>query len=297
MLDRLLTEQANPATRNLDALSTLDMMRALNAEDAKVAAAVAEVLPQIAAAVDGIAERVAAGGALFYLGAGTSGRLGVLDASEIPPTFGAPPNLVQGIIAGGPPALTRSIEGAEDDADGGERDLLACAFGPGDAVVGVAASGRTPYVLGGLQYARRIGALTIALSTNPDPLIGRYAAITIAPVVGPEAVAGSTRMKSGTAQKMVLNMLSTGLMVKRGAVYGNLMVNVQLRNRKLWERARRMVEELAGCDAETALAALRAGQDVRLAVLMVRRGWAVDEARRRLEAAGGVLRRALETTE
>jgi N-acetylmuramic acid 6-phosphate etherase len=295
MLDRLLTEQANPDTATLDALPTTDLLRALNAEDAKVAAAVAAEIPSIARALDAICARLADGGRLFYIGAGTSGRLGVLDASEIPPTFGADPELVQGVIAGGEAALTRSIEGAEDHQEAGADDLRARGFGPKDALVGVAASGRTPYVVGGLRYAGGIGALTVALSTNPASVIAEHADIAIAPLVGPEAVAGSTRLKSGTAQKMVLNMLSTGLMVKRGAVYGNLMVNVQLRNAKLWARAQRMVEEIAGCDETTALAALKASEDVRTAVLMVRRGWSLEAAKQRLESAGGVLRTALES--
>lgn len=296
MLDRLLTEQSNPATARLDALSTEELLGALNAEDARVAAAVAAEIPSIARALDAVCERLAAGGRLFYIGAGTSGRLGVLDAAEIPPTFGADPELVQGVIAGGEAALTRSIEGAEDDESAGAADLEKRGFGAADALVGIAASGRTPYVIGGLRHARRIGALTIALSTNPSSAIADEAEISIAPIVGPEAIAGSTRLKSGTAQKMVLNMLSTGLMVRRGAVYGNLMVNVQLRNQKLWERARRMVEEIAGCGREAAQQALEASEDVRTAVLMVRRGWDLETARGRLEQAGGVLRKALDNS-
>lgn len=294
MLDRLLTEQSNPATARLDALPTQELLAALNAEDARVAAAVAAEIPAIARALDAICERLAAGGRLFYIGAGTSGRLGVLDAAEIPPTFGADPELVQAVIAGGEAALTRSVEGAEDDEAAGRAVLEARGLTGADALVGIAASGRTPYVIGGLRHARKIGALTISLSTNPASLIADEAEIAIAPVVGPEAVAGSTRLKSGTAQKMVLNMLSTGLMVKRGAVYGNLMVNVQLRNQKLWERARRMVEEIAGCDRNTAQQALEASEDVRVAVLMVRRGWDLETARLRLDQAGGVLRAALD---
>jgi len=296
VLDRLLTEQSNPATARLDALSTEELLGALNAEDARVAAAVAAEIPSIARALDAVCERLAAGGRLFYIGAGTSGRLGVLDAAEIPPTFGADPELVQGVIAGGEAALTRSIEGAEDDESAGAADLEKRGFGAADALVGIAASGRTPYVIGGLRHARRIGALTIALSTNPSSAIADEAEISIAPIVGPEAIAGSTRLKSGTAQKMVLNMLSTGLMVRRGAVYGNLMVNVQLRNQKLWERARRMVEEIAGCGREAAQQALEASEDVRTAVLMVRRGWDLETARGRLEQAGGVLRKALDNS-
>lgn len=297
MLDRLLTELSNPATANLDALPTMELLRALNAQDAQVAAAVATQIEPIARALDAIHQRLAGGGRLFYIGAGTSGRLGVLDAAEIPPTFGADPSLVQAVIAGGESALTQSFEGAEDSEQAGADDLCARGFAPADALVGIAASGRTPYVVGGLRHAGELGALTVALSTNPDSVIAAHAKISIAPLVGPEAVAGSTRLKSGTAQKMVLNMLSTGLMVKRGAVYGNLMVNVQLRNEKLWDRARRIVEEIAGCDAKTAETALRACEDVRTAVLMVRRQWDVRTARARIAAAGGVLRLALESAQ
>ena len=297
MLENLLTEQANPATANLDELPTVELLRALNAEDARVAAAVAEEIPSIARALDAIGERLAAGGRLFYIGAGTSGRLAVLDAAEIPPTFGADPELIQALIAGGQAALTRSVEGAEDDPAASRADLQARGFTSQDALIGVAASGRTPYVIGALRYARELGALTVALSTNPDAEIARYAEISIAPLVGPEAVAGSTRLKSGTAQKIVLNMLSTGLMVRRGAVYGNLMVNVQLTNAKLRARARRIVEQVAGCDSAKAQAALEAAGDVRVAVLMIRCRCDAEQAKQRLAEAGGVLRQALEPVE
>ncbi len=297
MLENLLTEQANPATANLDELPTVELLRALNAEDARVAAAVAEEIPSIARALDAIGERLAAGGRLFYIGAGTSGRLAVLDAAEIPPTFGADPELIQALIAGGQAALTRSVEGAEDDPAASRADLQARGFTSQDALIGVAASGRTPYVIGALRYARELGALTVALSTNPDAEIARYSEISIAPLVGPEAVAGSTRLKSGTAQKIVLNMLSTGLMVRRGAVYGNLMVNVQLTNAKLRARARRIVEQVAGCDSAKAQAALEAAGDVRVAVLMIRCRCDAEQAKQRLAEAGGVLRQALEPVE
>jgi N-acetylmuramic acid 6-phosphate etherase len=293
VLENLLTEQSNPATANLDALSTVELLRALNAEDARVAVAVAAEIASIADAVDAISERVAAGGRLFYIGAGTSGRLATLDAAEIPPTFGADPDLVQAVIAGGPTALTRSVEGAEDDLASGRADLETRGFGAADALVGVAASGRTPYVVGALRWAREIGALTVALSTNPESEVGHCAEISISPIVGPEAIAGSTRLKSGTAQKMVLNMLSTGLMVRRGAVYGNLMVNVQLTNEKLRDRGDRIVRRIAGCDSATARAALEASGDVRTAIVMILRGCDAELAGRRLREAGGVLRRAL----
>lgn len=295
MLDRLVTEQRNPATERIDAVSTEEMLRLLNAEDRKPAEAVGEVIPSIAAAVDRIFERVKRGGRVFYVGAGTSGRLGVLDASEIPPTYGADPELFQALIAGGPAALIESIEGAEDDSEAGARELAARGFHEADSVIGIAASGRTPYVIGAMDEARRLGGLVVALTTNPDSELSLHADIAIAPVVGPEAIAGSTRMKSGTAQKLALNMLSTALMIKLGHVYGNRMVRLKLANQKLWIRARRMVEEIAGCDPDTAARALEAVHDVRPAVLMARFGLSADEARRRIEAAGGVLRVALES--
>jgi N-acetylmuramic acid 6-phosphate etherase len=297
MLDRLVTEQRNPATERIDAVSTEEMLRLLNAEDRKPAEAVGEVIPSIAEAVDRIFERMQRGGRVLYVGAGTSGRLGVLDAAEIPPTYSAAPELFQALIAGGPEALVRSIEGAEDDPAAGARELSAKGFGEADSVVGIAASGRTPYVIGAMDEARRLGGLVVALTTNPDSELSRHADVTIAPVVGPEAISGSTRMKSGTAQKLTLNMLSTALMIKRGHVYGNRMVRLKLANEKLWIRARRMVEDIAGCDSETALGALRQTRDVRSAVLMARFGLSAEEANRRLDAAGGVLRAALESPE
>jgi N-acetylmuramic acid 6-phosphate etherase len=297
VLERLVTEQRNPATERIDAVSTEEMLRLLNAEDRKPAEAVGEVIPQIAEAVDHIFERMRRGGRVFYVGAGTSGRLGVLDAAEVPPTYGADPELFQALIAGGEAALVRSIEGAEDDPEAGARELAAKGFHGADTVVGIAASGRTPYVIGAMQQARKLGGLVVALTTNSGAELARYADITIAPVVGPEAIAGSTRMKSGTAQKLTLNMLSTALMIKRGHVYGNRMVRLKLANEKLWIRARRMVEELAGCDAATAQRALEATRDVRGATLMVRFNLSADEAHSRLAGAGGVLRTALETKE
>ena len=294
MLDRLITEQRNPATERIDAVSTAEMLSLLNQEDRKPAEAVGAVLPAIAEAVDRIFERMQRGGRVFYVGAGTSGRLGALDAAEIPPTFDAEPDLFRALIAGGEAALSRSIEGAEDDPAEGAAELAAAGFGPNDAVVGIAASGRTPYVIGAMDKARELGGLVIALTTNPDSEMSRHADITIAPVVGPEPIAGSTRMKSGTAQKLTLNMLSTALMIKRGHVYRNRMVRVKLANEKLWQRAQRLVEDLAGCDADTALHALEQTRDVRAAVLVARFGLAPDDAWQRLEAAGGQLRAALE---
>jgi N-acetylmuramic acid 6-phosphate etherase len=293
VLDRLVTEQNNPATERIDAVSTVEMLRLINAEDRKPVEAVGQAIREIAEAVDRIFERMQRGGRVFYVGAGTSGRLGVLDAAEIPPTYGADPELFQALIAGGPAALVQSVEGAEDDAEAGARELAERGFGAADAAVGIAASGRTPYVLGAMQQARKLGGLVVGLTTNPDAELARHADVTISPVVGPEAISGSTRMKSGAAQKLVLNMLSTALMIKRGHVYGNRMVHLKLANEKLWRRAQRMVEELAGCDPDTAMRALEAARDVRAATLMVRFGLTAEAARERLDAAGGVLRAAL----
>jgi len=294
VLDRLLTEQSNPATRDLDALPTAELLRVLNAEDKRVAAAVEAEIPNIARALDAIHERVSGGGRLFYLGAGTSGRLGVLDASECPPTFGVSPELVQGIVAGGEAALTRSIEGAEDDPEAGFAELTRRGLTFQDAVVGLAASGRTPYVVGAIARSRKLGALAVGLSCTPDSELARAAEIAIAPLVGPEAVTGSTRMKAGTAQKLVLNMLSTGLMVKLGYVYGNRMIRVRPVNDKLRDRATRLVAELSGRSYEEAGHALEQAEgDVRQAIIAARFALGPAEAAERLEAAGDNLRAAL----
>ena len=267
MLEKLLTEQANPASASIDALGTEEMLRVINGEDRGVAEAVAKEIPAIARAVDAIVASFRAGGRLFYIGAGTSGRLGVLDASECPPTFGVPADLVQGIIAGGERALSRSTEASEDDPASGARDLLARGFTARDALVGIAASGRTPYVLGAVEEARRLGAVTVGVSCTPDSELARAAAIAITPLVGPEVIAGSTRMKAGTAQKLVLNMLSTGAFIRMGYVYGNLMVNVQPTNAKLADRARRIVAQAAGVSAERAEELLEAADgNVRAAI-------------------------------
>lgn len=267
-LASLATEARNPLTEKIDQLPTLDMLRLINQEDAKVAAAVAAVLPQIAKAVDAIAERFTTGGHLFYLGAGTSGRLGVLDASECPPTFSVPATLIQGIIAGGDSALRKSSESSEDSAEKGAADLAANGFTPQDTLVGIAASGRTPYVLGALAHARKIGALTIALICVPNSEMAAAADISIAPVTGPEVITGSTRMKAGTATKLVLNMLSTGVMIKTGAVYGNLMVNMQATNVKLVDRAQRIVMAATGIDQSTATTLLQQAGSVKTAIVM-----------------------------
>ena len=252
MLENLLTEQPNPASAHIDTLSTEEMLRVINAEDRKVAEAVEREIPSIARAVDAIAAAFRRGGRMFYIGAGTSGRLGVLDASECPPTFGVAPDLVQGIIAGGEAALSRATETTEDDPAIGARDLTARGFTVNDILTGIAASGRTPYVLGAVAEAKRSGATTIGVSCTPDSELARAVDIAITPLVGPEVIAGSTRMKAGTAQKLVLNMLTTGAFVRMGYVYGNLMVNVQPKNSKLRDRAKRIIAQAAGVSYERA---------------------------------------------
>jgi N-acetylmuramic acid 6-phosphate etherase len=294
VLDKLLTEQANPASAAIDTLPTEQALRIINAEDRRVAAAVELEIPAIARAVDAIVAALEAGGRLFYLGAGTSGRLGVLDASEIPPTFSAPPDMVQGIMAGGEAALSRAAEISEDDAAMGVRDLSVRGFTAKDVLVGITASGRTPYVMGAVAEARRLGAVTVGICCTPDAELSRAVDFPIAPLVGPEIVAGSTRMKAGTAQKLVLNMLSTGTFVRMGYVYGNLMVNVQPKNEKLVDRARRIVERAAGVSVERAVELLaESGMSVRAAIVMGKAGVARGEAERRLAAAGGRVRQAL----
>ena len=293
-LEKLLTEQRNPASAEIDTLPTEEVLRIVNAEDHKVADAVESEIPSIARAMDAIVEAFQRGGRLFYIGAGTSGRLGVLDASECPPTFSVPPEMVQGIIAGGPAALSCATETTEDDPAIGARDLTERGFTARDVLVGIAASGRTPYVLGAVAEARRLGAVTVGISCTPDSELARAAAIAITPLVGPEVIAGSTRMKAGTAQKLVLNMLTTGAFIRLGYVYGNLMVNVQPKNAKLADRARRIVAQAAGVTYERAGELLdAAGDSVRAAILMGKTGAAREEAERRLAAAGGSISRVL----
>ncbi len=294
MLEDLLTEQPNPRSASIDALSTEEMLRVINGEDRQVADAVAREIPSIARAVDAIVASFRAGGRLFYIGAGTSGRLGVLDAAECPPTFGAPPEMVQAIIAGGDAALTRAVEAAEDDPALGARDLTARGFTGRDTLAGIAASGRTPYVLGAIAEARRMGAVTIGISCVPASDLARAVDIPITPRVGPEVVTGSTRMKAGTAQKLALNMLTTGAFIRLGYVYGNLMVNVQPTNEKLRDRARRIVANAAGCGRERAAALLAAsGNRVAAAIVMGKAGVEREEAERRLREAGGRVSLAL----
>src|SRR5215470_4774308 len=293
-LDQLLTEARNPASENLDQISTLDLLRTMHAADRDVLSAVDRELPNVARAIDAIVARLDNGGHLFYTGAGTSGRLGVLDASECPPTYNTPPELVQGLIAGGDVALRRSVERAEDDALQGRKDLEARGFSAKDVLVGIAASGRTPYVLGGIDYARQLGAVTVGLSCVPESQLAQRAEIAITPVVGPEVVTGSTRMKAGTATKLVLNMLSTGSLVRLGYVYGNLMVNVQPTNVKLRDRAARIISTLAELPYEKAAALLDEAGSVKTAIVMQRLGISKAEAEERLARVKGRLRQALQ---
>jgi N-acetylmuramic acid 6-phosphate etherase len=266
-LAALLTEQANPASARIDRLPTEEMLRVINDEDRRVAESVAAELPAIARAVDGIVEAIGKGGRLFYIGAGTSGRLGVLDAAECPPTFNVAPDLVQGIIAGGEGALSRATETTEDEPGIGVRDLRLHGFRAGDVLCGIAASGRTPYVLGAIDEANRMGALTIGISCTPDSELSRRVKIAIAPLPGPEVIAGSTRLKAGTATKLVLNMLTTGTFIRSGYVWGNLMVNVQPKNSKLLDRARRIVSSATGASYDDAALMLeQAGNNVRAAI-------------------------------
>lgn len=293
-LSQLPTEARNPATESLDELSTLNLVAAMHAADGEAVAAVQRELPQIARAIDAIVSRLEQGGRLFYLGAGTSGRLGVLDASECPPTYNTPPEMVQGLIAGGDVALRRSVERAEDDEAQGRRDLEQHGFSSKDVVVGIAASGRTPYVLGAVRYGRELGALTIGLSCVPESLLAEAAELAITPATGPEVVTGSTRMKAGTATKLVLNMLSTGTMVRLGYVFGNLMVNVQPTNTKLRDRAGRIIAMVTGLAYEDAVALLERAGSVKTAIVMEKLGVSREEAEERLKVARGRMRLALE---
>lgn len=292
-LAALPTEARNPATERLDELPTLEMLRVINEEDAKVAAAVAATLPQIAQTVDAIAQRFDQGGRLFYIGAGTSGRLGVLDASECPPTFSVPPTLVQGIIAGGDSALRRSSEASEDSPEQGAADLASHGFKKLDTLVGIAASGRTPYVIGAMHHAKGLGALTIALTCVPDSEMAAIADMSIAAVTGPEVLTGSTRLKAGTATKLVLNMISTGVMIKTGAVYGNLMVNVQPTNAKLVDRGQRIIMAATGVDQATAARLLTEASSVKTAIAMQKLSLGRAAAESRLAAAKNSLGRLL----
>lgn len=293
-LSKLVTEKRNPNTVNIDKVSTLEMVTMINNEDKLVALAVEKELPTIAKAVDVIAEAFEKGGRLIYSGAGTSGRLGILDASECPPTYGVSAELVQGIIAGGKEAIFKAKEGAEDSKELCVEDLKAIDFSSNDVLVGLAASGRTPYVIGGLEYAKEIGAATVAVTCNPDSELSHIADLSIAPVVGPEVVTGSTRMKAGTAQKLVLNMLSTGAMIKTGKVFGNLMVDVRATNKKLVERAKGIVVEATGASREDAERVLEeTAYNVKLSILMLLAEVSKEEGEKLLENANGHISKAL----
>ncbi len=296
MLDQLLTEHRNPATVHIDRLDTQSMLRVINEQDQSVPSAVAREIPNIARAVDAVAEALGRGGRLFYIGAGTSGRLGVLDASECPPTFGVSPDSIQGIIAGGEAALARATEASEDDPAAGERDLIERGFRATDVLAGIAASGRTPYVLGAVRKARSLGAATIGISCTPGSELSSAVDIAIELLTGPEVIAGSTRMRAGTATKLVLNMISTGAMIRLGYVFGNLMVNVQPKNVKLVDRAVRIVAEAGEVHPARALEIFeRAGRSVKTAIVMARRGLERDAAEALLARSGGRVAAALES--
>lgn len=291
-----ITEETNPKTRDIDRSSTLEIIRLINEEDKTVAEAVSRVLDRVAEAVDQIVERLASGGRLIYVGTGTSGRLGVLDASECQPTFGVSPDLVRGVIAGGYEALHRSVEAAEDDPEQAVRDLASLGVSTRDAVVSISASGNTPYTLGAVEYAKKIGAATVAITCNPASRMAAAAGVSIAPVVGPEVIAGSSRMKAGTAQKMILNMLSTATMIRLGLVYSNLMSNLRASNQKLRRRARAILAEEAEISAEEAARIFdAAGEDLRVALLMARSTLSRSDTERLLESHGNSVRRALES--
>lgn len=289
-----LTEQENPRTAHISSLPTEEIVSLMNQEDAGVAGAIARVLLEVTRAIDEIVKRLETGGRLFYIGTGTSGRLGVLDASECPPTFGVSPELVQAIIAGGYEACYRAVEASEDDAAAGANDLQARGFTKADALVGIAASGRTPYTVGALQYARELGALTVALTCAPDSAITKAVEISIVPVVGPEVIAGSTRLKAGTAQKIVLNMISTATMIRLGYVSGNRMTNVQTRNVKLHARAIRILMAEAELDEEPATRILNEAEgNLPAALVMAKTACQLSEAKEALAGSSGVVREAI----
>jgi N-acetylmuramic acid 6-phosphate etherase len=294
LVERRLTEKRNAASKKLDRMTAREIVQLMNREDRKVAVAVGRVSGAIARAADAIVGAIRKGGRLIYVGAGSSGRMGVLDAAECPPTFGTSPKLVVALIAGGRRAITRAVEGAEDSERDGARDLRAKKLTRRDVVVGIAASGTTPYVVGALRYARARGAMTVAVTSNLRMPVGRVAKIVIAPEVGPEVLTGSTRLKAGTSQKMVLNMLSTGVMARLGHVYENLMIDMLLTNEKLAERAVRILMEASSTSVSAAEQALRTGgHDLRVGLVMLKRRVGAGEAKRLISRAGGDLRKAL----
>lgn len=287
-LSKLTTEARNPRTENLDQMTPLEIVTVMNEEDGNVVAAVREVLPQVAQAIAWCTESLKKGGRIIYMGAGTSGRLGVLDAVECPPTFGVSPDMVVGLIAGGEGAFVKAVEGAEDSRTEGVQDLKNLKLEARDTVIGLAASGRTPYVIYGLQYAKEIGCKTVAVACNRDSAVGKEAELAIEPVNGPEILTGSTRLKSGTSQKMILNMISTGSMVGIGKAYQNLMVDVMQTNEKLVTRAENIVMEATGCKREQASETLvKAKGSVKLAIVMLLMNCSAGEAEKKLEKADG----------
>ncbi|MCZ7833761.1 MULTISPECIES: N-acetylmuramic acid 6-phosphate etherase [Atlantibacter] len=293
-LSQLLTERRNPASANIDTLSTLEMLTVINNEDRRVPEAITPYLPQIAQLVDRVAQAFAQGGRLIYIGAGTSGRLGILDASECPPTFGTRPEQVVGIIAGGHKAILSAVENVEDNREQGAADLQALNFSAKDVLVGLAASGRTPYVLGAMVYAKSLNACVAVVSCNPQSEMAALADIAITPAVGPEVVTGSTRLKAGTAQKLVLNMITTGAMIRSGKVYSNLMVDVEATNAKLIERQISIVMDATDCDRDTAQAALQqCNRHCKTAIVMVLSGLDAAQAKAVLEQHNGFIRLAL----
>jgi len=294
-LSKLITEDRNPNTINIDNVSTLEMLQLINEEDKKVALAVGKAKESIAIAVDVIAERLSLGGRLIYIGAGTSGRLGILDASECPPTYGVSHEMVQGIIAGGYTAIFKAVEGAEDDINLAKKDLIERGLSEKDIVCGIAASGRTPYVIGGMKYAREIGAAVICITMNPDSEMSKIADVPISVVVGPEVIMGSTRMKAGTAQKLVLNMLTTGAMIKLGKVYGNLMVDVKASNEKLIARAKRITMMATGESEANVEKVLKASNfNVKLSILSIITGLNIKEAEKLLDENKGYVQKAID---
>lgn len=294
-LSKMVTETRNPASAEIDTLPTLDMLAVINNEDKQVPGAVEATLPQVAQVVDRVVEAFAKGGRLVYCGAGTSGRLGILDASECPPTYGTPREQVVGLIAGGHPAILQAVENAEDSREMGQQDLINLEFNDRDVLVGIAASGRTPYVLGAMAYAKSLGATVAAISCNPNSEMSQAADIAIEPIVGPEVVTGSSRMKAGTAQKLILNMITTGAMIRSGKVYGNLMVDVEATNAKLLQRQVNIVVEATQCSQQEAAAALDAcHRHCKTAILMVLSGLGADDARALLSKNQGFIRSALE---
>lgn len=293
-LDQLTTEARNPDTSRLDTMAPIQIVTIMNREDENVIRGVKEVLPQVASAIEWVKEAFEAGGRLIYMGAGTSGRLGVLDSVECPPTFGVSPDMVVGLIAGGDKAFVKAVEGAEDSETLAQEELEAQGLSSKDIVIGIAASGRTPYVISGLKYAHTVGCRTVAIACNKNSAVGAAADLAIEPEVGPEVLTGSTRLKAGTAQKMILNMISTGAMVGIGKVYQNLMVDVMQTNEKLCVRAHNIVREATGCNSERAAALLKeAGGSVKTAIVMELTGCTADEAVQKLEKAHGHIRKCI----